>query len=76
MQVVTMNLLDSPVQLGVLIVIAFLLFGPKKLPELAKSLGESIREFKKSLSGVGEPAPPPAEPMKTDAEPPAKPLTK
>ena len=29
-------------------VIAFLVFGPKKLPELGKSLGKGIREFKKA----------------------------
>ena len=31
-------------------VIALLLFGPKKLPELGRSLGKTIREFKKASS--------------------------
>lgn len=30
------------------------LFGPKKLPELAKGLGQSIREFKKSMEGLSD----------------------
>lgn len=33
---------------------ALLLFGPKRLPELAKSLGKGIRDFKKALSGEEE----------------------
>jgi TatA/E family protein of Tat protein translocase len=30
---------------------ALLIFGPKRLPELAKSLGKGIRDFKKALEG-------------------------
>ncbi len=43
------------VEILVLVVLAFLLFGPKRLPELARSVGEGIREFKKSLAGASEP---------------------
>lgn len=32
---------------------ALLVFGPKRLPELAKSLGKGIRDFKKALEGAG-----------------------
>lgn len=39
----------------ILLVIA-LLFGGKKLPELAKSLGASIREFKKGKDAPAEPS--------------------
>jgi len=38
----------------VVLVIALLLFGPKKLPELGRSLGQSIREFKKGASEIKE----------------------
>ncbi len=38
----------------VILVIALLLFGPKKLPELGRSLGQSIREFKKGASEIKE----------------------
>ena len=33
---------------------ALLLFGPKRLPELAKSLGKGIRDFKKAVDGSEE----------------------
>ena len=48
--------------IAVLVIIGFLLFGPKRLPELAKSLGEGIREFKKALSTAAEEPPKPAQP--------------
>jgi sec-independent protein translocase protein TatA len=35
-------------------VAALLLFGPKRLPELAKSLGKGIRDFKKAVAGEDE----------------------
>ncbi|PYV44158.1 MAG: twin-arginine translocase TatA/TatE family subunit [Acidobacteria bacterium] len=35
----------------IIMVIALLVFGPKKLPSLGKSLGEGIISFKKALSG-------------------------
>jgi sec-independent protein translocase protein TatA len=33
---------------------ALLIFGPKKLPELGKSVGQAIREFKKSTKAITE----------------------
>ena len=42
--------LFQPMHLIVILFIALLVFGPKKLPELGKGLGEGIRSFKKSLS--------------------------
>ncbi len=35
-----------------ILLIALLLFGAKKIPDLAKSLGKGIREFKKGLSEI------------------------
>ena len=35
-------------------VIALLVFGPKRLPDLAKNLGKGIRDFKKALEGDSE----------------------
>ena len=38
-------------ELIVIVLVIILLFGGKKLPELGKSIGEAIREFKKSIKG-------------------------
>ena len=48
--------LFQPMHLLVVAGIALLVFGPKKLPELGKGLGESIRGFKSAISANGEPA--------------------
>ena len=42
----------QPLHLIVILLIAVLVFGPKKLPELGKGLGESIRGFKKAMNDV------------------------
>jgi sec-independent protein translocase protein TatA len=39
-------------ELIVIFVVALLVFGPSKLPELGKSLGEAIRGFKKAINDV------------------------
>ena len=44
----------SPWQIAVILILLLLLFGPKRLPGLGKSLGEAIRGFKKGLDGKGE----------------------
>ena len=40
----------GPLEIAVILVIALVVFGPKRLPELGKSMGKGIREFKGSLS--------------------------
>jgi len=42
-------------ELIVILVIAFLLFGGKKIPELAKGLGEGIRNFKSAIKDEDKP---------------------
>jgi len=44
----------GPLELAIILVIALIIFGPKKLPELGRSLGRGIREFKGSVSGKDE----------------------
>jgi sec-independent protein translocase protein TatA len=38
-------------QIAIVLVIALLVFGPKRLPELGSSLGKGMREFKDSITG-------------------------
>ena len=46
--------LFQPTHLLVILFIALLVFGPKKLPELGKGLGEGIRSFKESMNAKDE----------------------
>lgn len=41
----------GPLEVLVVLIIALVVFGPKRLPELGSSLGRGIREFRDSLSG-------------------------
>ncbi len=41
----------GPMELAIVVIVALMIFGPKKLPELGSSLGRGMREFKSSISG-------------------------
>lgn len=41
----------GPMELIVVLAIALIVLGPKRLPEVGKSLGRGLREFKDSISG-------------------------
>ena len=43
----------GPLELVIVLVIALIIFGPKKLPQLGSSLGRGIREFRSSVTGAG-----------------------
>jgi sec-independent protein translocase protein TatA len=43
--------LFQPMHLLVIVAVALLMFGPKKLPELGKGIGEGIRGFKAAING-------------------------
>lgn len=49
----------SPIQILIVLAIALVVFGPRKLPEMAKSVGKGLREFKASVS-MDDPPPAPA----------------
>ena len=42
----------GPMELVIVLVIALIVLGPKKLPEVGRSVGKGMREFKDSLSGM------------------------
>jgi sec-independent protein translocase protein TatA len=48
----------GPLELIVVLIIALLVLGPKKLPEVGRSVGKGMREFKDALSGDHEEEPP------------------
>jgi sec-independent protein translocase protein TatA len=41
-----------------LCLVLLLIFGPKRLPEMGRSLGKGMREFKESITGKDDPEPP------------------
>jgi sec-independent protein translocase protein TatA len=48
-------------ELFVVGVIALLVFGPRRLPEMGNALGKALSEFKKSMNEVPAPAPAPSD---------------
>jgi sec-independent protein translocase protein TatA len=47
--------LDNPLHLAFIVVILLLVFGARRLPEIGRSLGSGMREFKDSISGESKP---------------------
>jgi sec-independent protein translocase protein TatA len=45
----------GPMELVVVLVIALIVLGPKRLPEVGRSIGNGMREFKNSISGDSRP---------------------
>lgn len=70
--------MPGPIELVIILVIALLLLGPKKLPQLGGAVGSTIREFRHAVSRDDEPeatpdseaapAPPAAVPAKADGK--------
>ncbi|HEV2464320.1 MAG TPA: twin-arginine translocase TatA/TatE family subunit [Acidobacteriaceae bacterium] len=70
--------LFTPTHLIIILVIALLVFGPRKLPELGKGLGEGLKGFKEGIKGTTEAPKQETLVAKTDApaaQPPAAPTT-
>jgi sec-independent protein translocase protein TatA len=82
--------LDNPLHIAFLVVILLLVFGARRLPEIGRSLGSGMREFKDSISGetkqstlppmTQQPPPMPQQPVpqpadaQTSAAPPQTPV--
>ena len=52
----------SPVQIIILLAIALLIFGPRRLPEIGRGLGRGIRDFRRGLTGDAPAGPAPRSP--------------
>jgi sec-independent protein translocase protein TatA len=60
--------LENPSHIAILVVVLLLVFGAKRLPEIGRSLGSGMREFKDSISGGGDrPEASPQQPALTPA---------
>jgi sec-independent protein translocase protein TatA len=68
----------GPLEIIIVLVIVLVIFGPKRLPDLGRSLGSSMREFKDSVTGkddddkqieASDSKPEPAQAEKSEATP-------
>jgi sec-independent protein translocase protein TatA len=67
--------LDNPLHIAFLLIVLLLVFGAKRLPEIGRSVGAGMREFKDSISGESQPTitrtaqqpPAPSQPLATQA---------
>jgi sec-independent protein translocase protein TatA len=46
--------LDNPLHIGLVLLVVLLIFGARRLPEIGRSLGSGIREFKQSVTGESD----------------------
>jgi len=46
--------IENPVHLVFIAVVALVVLGPKRLPEMARALGKGMREFRQAMSGEAE----------------------
>lgn len=63
----------QPWHLIVLAIVAFLLFGAKRLPELGKGLGEGLKGFREGIKGISDPTPPAQPTQQASVQPPPPP---
>jgi len=66
----------GPLEIMVILVVALLVLGPQRLPEVARSVGKGMREFRESLQGIGDDDEDPYAPDEIEEEhpPTAKPV--
>jgi len=58
----------GPMEIGLLLLVCLLLFGAKRIPEIAGSFGKGIKEFKKNINDVTHEVttPPRTEPLRSE----------
>ncbi len=56
----------NPEYIALILILALVLFGAKRLPELARSLGQGVKEFRKSVREISE------DPDSSESSPPPK----
>jgi TatA/E family protein of Tat protein translocase len=62
--------IENPVHLLFIALVALIVLGPKRLPKLARALGQGIREFRGALEqGASEPAEPASQPPEAQTAP-------
>jgi sec-independent protein translocase protein TatA len=61
--------LDNPLHIAFLVVILLLVFGARRLPEIGRSLGAGMREFKESVTGESKSHAPTLNAGETPAQP-------
>ena len=59
----------TPIEIIVVLIIVLIIFGPKRLPDLGRSLGRGMREFKDSVTGKDKEELPASEPAEERTEP-------
>jgi sec-independent protein translocase protein TatA len=65
-----LNGLLQPTHLLVIVIVALLILGPKRIPEAGRALGHGIKEFKNSIAGAQDVLQPPVKPAPVrDEEP-------
>lgn len=57
----------GPLEIGIVLIIALLVLGPKKLPEAGRGIGKSMREFKSAITGDDDSKPKVESPDSSDS---------
>jgi sec-independent protein translocase protein TatA len=59
----------TPIEIIIVLIIVLIIFGPKRLPDLGRSLGRGMREFKDSVTGKDKDELPEADAEQQDKQP-------